>query len=89
MPGWRNRVGFAPVLRKDGAFYRSCWETILNSKGRPRVIIINSFNEFAERTGVFPSDATAEPEKDDRYSGAMYWEMTKDYIAQFRKKWEK
>ena len=88
MPGWRNRAGYDPVLRENGDFYRKCWETVLGSDGRPRVIIINSFNEFAERTAVFPADATAEPDPDDRYSGTLYWDMTKEYIAKFREKWK-
>ncbi len=84
MPGWRNRCGYDPVLRGEGEFYKKCWETVLKYEKLPRVVIINSFNEFAERTAVFPADAEAEPIPEDRYKGDLYWEMTKKYIAELK-----
>ena len=53
--------------------------------------MINSFNEFAEETAVQPSDTaglTSPSEKWYNQNGQldpdMYWNMTKQYIAQLR-----
>ena len=92
MPGWHNRAGHAPVNRKYGETYKKFWQNILDAEYRPRLIVINSFNEYAERTAVFPAvsnEKTANADKwykdrsktEDPY---MYWDMTVSYIKRFK-----
>ena len=84
MPGWHNRAGHTPVNRNYGETYRSFWRKILNAPERPRFIIINSFNEYAERTAVFPAVADADAREGDKWykdeskteDSYMYWGMT-------------
>ena len=92
MPGWHNRAGHKPVDRKYGKTYKTFWNTLLEAEYSPEIIIINSFNEYAERTAVFPAlsdDNTAPGDKwykdrngtEDPY---MFWDMTVSYIKQFK-----
>lgn len=92
MPGWHNRAGHTPVNRNYGETYKSFWRKILSAPERPRFIIINSFNEYAERTAVFPAVADADAREGDKWykdeskteDPYMYWNMTVDYIRQFK-----
>jgi hypothetical protein len=85
MPGWRNRAGNPPVSRflngEEAGFYKHRgWERVLAAP--PRLVVINSFNEFAENTGV-------EPARTDKLSGlpgqeawsapSLYWDLTRHY----------
>ena len=92
MPGWHNRAGHTPVGRKYGETYKRFWKAVLEAGYRPEIIIINSFNEYAERTAVFPAASTDKTEKGDRWykdtnkteDPFMYWEMTVSFIKQFK-----
>ena len=88
MPGWNNNKGAEPVSRQNGAYYSlGCWEAVLAASRRPRIVVINSFNEYAEETAVAPADTrnvTGTTERWSDRSGAidnfMYWNMTRMYI---------
>lgn len=88
MPGWNNNKGVAPVSRSNGDYYTlSCWDKVLTKASKPQIVVINSFNEYAEETAVAPTDTanvTAPTEKWYNKSGQldnhMYWNMTKEYI---------
>ena len=92
MPGWHNRAGHTPVGRKLGETYKKFWAAILDAEYRPRIIIINSFNEYAERTAVFPATSSDKTENGDKWykdrkkteDSYMYWEMTVSYIKEFK-----
>ncbi|MBO4422022.1 MAG: hypothetical protein J5879_01180, partial [Clostridia bacterium] len=92
MPGWHNNAGHTPVGRRYGETYKKFWQTVLGAEYRPQIIIINSFNEYAEHTAVFPaisSDRTAEgdkwyKDKNKTEAPEMYWDMTVSYIGQLR-----
>lgn len=80
MPGWDNRKGAKPVPRDHGKWYRESWEVLLKSDIKPKMVVINSFNEYAENTGVFT--ALTDLYGDD--APDMYWNMTKDYIKLYK-----
>ncbi|GGD98691.1 FG-GAP-like repeat-containing protein [Paenibacillus nasutitermitis] len=93
MPGWNNHVaGYTPVLRNKGTFYiQSSWNKVLQRAVKPKIVVINSFNEFAEDTGIQIADTsglTGTSEKWTDSSGAinnaMYWNMTKNFINQLK-----
>ncbi|MCD9021690.1 FG-GAP-like repeat-containing protein [Cohnella silvisoli] len=93
MPGWDNHVGnLPPVARNKGVYYSQLtWEKVLNRPVKPSIVLINSFNEFAEDTGVQISDTSglaASSEKwynsDGVLDPALYWNMTKNYIRQLQ-----
>ncbi len=104
MPGWNNHIDpnvYPPVLRHEGRYYaENCWEKILAMSDKPRQVVINSFNEFAEDTGVEPVDSSAYAANRDYAQGyslrepwynsagqldpTMYWDMTVDYIHQLK-----
>ncbi|MHB8964133.1 MAG: glycoside hydrolase family 71/99 protein, partial [Saccharofermentanales bacterium] len=73
MAGWRNNVGNAPVLRDAGAWYEASWDVVLKAAKKPKIVIINSFNEYAERTAVWTADTsglTGVPNEQDRWVNA-------------------
>ena len=80
MPGWDNRKGHTPVPRDHGSWYRASWKEVFTAKNKPKIIVINSFNEYAENTGVFT--ALTDLYGDD--APDMYWNMTKEYIKLYR-----
>ncbi|GBF74524.1 hypothetical protein PA598K_02874 [Paenibacillus sp. 598K] len=93
MPGWNNHVGNLPIVnRNKGVFYSQLtWERVLNRTVKPDIVMINSFNEFAEDTGVQIADTSgldATSEKWYNSAGvldpSMYWNMTKNYIRQLK-----
>lgn len=94
MPGWRNNVGHTPVLRDHGEWYEKSWDVVLKAEKKPRIVVINSFNEYAERTGVWPADTSAmegTPAQEDMWTNSegiidpyMYWNMTKQKIAEYK-----
>jgi hypothetical protein len=91
MPGWDNMKGAAPVKRSRGKWYADQWKKVLNAGIKPRITVINSFNEYAEGTAVFPADTSRFPSGGDVWINSagnndftMYWEMTKTYIKQLR-----
>lgn len=80
MPGWDNRKGHTPVPRNHGEWYRNSWKQVFTAKVVPKIIVINSFNEYAENTGVH--SALTDYYGDD--APDLYWNMTKQYIKLFR-----
>lgn len=91
MPGWNNMKGATPVPRRYGETYKKSWDVVLNAETKPRILVINSFNEYAERTAVFPADSSGAVPISDRWlneeyevDNTMYWEMTVDYIRRFK-----
>ena len=80
MPGWDNRKGHTPVPRNHGEWYKESWKQVFTAKKKPKIIVINSFNEYAENTGVF----TAKTALYGDDPADMYWNMTKEYIKLYR-----
>ena len=80
MPGWDNRKGAEPVPRNHGVWYKNSWKQVFEAKTKPKIVVINSFNEYAENTGVF----TAETKLYGDDAPDMYWNMTKQYIKLLR-----
>ncbi|TXD51326.1 FG-GAP-like repeat-containing protein, partial [Polaribacter sp. IC063] len=93
MPGWRNGLnspGDSP--RDNGAYYLNSWAKVLEVA--PKTVIINSFNEYAERTALAPSGLTPtfdhinDNEKWRNTAGEIddyfYWRETVRFIKIFR-----
>lgn len=89
MSGWNNHVvGFTPISRAQGDYYSLLgWDRVMQKNPKPAVVVINSFNEYAEETAVAVADTTnvtGSTEKWLNKSGVMdnfmYWNMTKAYI---------
>ena len=80
MAGWDNRKGHTPVPRNHGEWYRNSWKQVFTAKKAPKIIVINSFNEYAENTGLH----TAKTDYYGNDAPDLYWNMTKQYIALFR-----
>lgn len=94
IPGWfKHNHPLEKVYRERGAAYRDNWERLLRADTIPDFIVLNSFNEYAEHTAVFPAITRDFPEgyeiegwlnEDGEEDPTMYWEMTKKYIAKYR-----
>lgn len=102
MPGWYKiaREGepygkpWHPyVYRQRGKFYADSWKELLQSNIVPDFVVINSFNEYAEHTGVFTAKTDLFPanygierwlDADGKENPSMYWDMTKEYISKFK-----
>lgn len=91
MPGWNNRKGAPIVLREEGKWYKGQWNLLLKSDLEPKIIILNSFNEYAENTGLFPADTTNMDNGIERWTDSkgnitkdLYWEMTRNFIKEYR-----
>lgn len=94
IPGWfKKNHPLEKVYRERGTAYRKNWERLLGSDTIPDFIVLNSINEYAEHTAVFPaktSDFPADYEierwlnADGEEEPTLYWEMTKRYIAKYR-----
>jgi len=90
-PGWGHYTRAVPpyVYRRNGDFYRECWEKVLRHP-LPQIVAIVSFNDYWENTGIWTADtenltdADKWHEKDGRPNPSMYWDMTKDYINKMR-----
>ena len=93
-PGWfKAPHPLEKVYRNRGETYKKQWETILSSNIIPNYIVINSINEYAEQTAIWPADTSDFPAnnpverwlnsegKEDPY---LYWNMTKEYIQKYR-----
>jgi hypothetical protein len=71
------------------AFYDECWASVL--RANPRHVVLNSWNEFAEQTGMEPADTSNLPAGCDAWvdaagkpSPTVYWQRTVDGLAQWR-----
>lgn len=96
MPGWRNAYG-GHVARRSGDWYRDSWNKVLNSSKMPRIVVINSFNEYAERTAVWKTQTLhmtdTQINRDDQWidksgkvNSDMYWDITVSCISKFKSK---
>ncbi len=85
MPGWNNHQGWFVSRTYNGmrgAFYQQLgWDRV--NQQRPRLAIINSFNEYAEETAVAPTDTSGLSGTSEKWLDAqgklapdMYWNMT-------------
>ena len=93
-PGWyKNPHPLEKVYRKRGETYKTQWETILSSNITPNFIVINSINEYAEQTAIWPADTSDFPanygverwlNKEGQEDPYLYWNMTKEYIQKYR-----
>ena len=91
MPGWDNRKGAKPVPRDGGRWYDQSWQVVLDADRSPERIVINSFNEYAECTAIFP--ALTENYPNMPYTNPKgdldpyyYWNLTREYIRRFKAK---
>lgn len=91
MPGWDNGLGVTPVLRNGGAYYaESGWDIVLAQDTLPEIVLINSFNEYAEETAIAPADTSMLAEQMQWRNGngvldaSMYWDMTVEYIRRLK-----
>ncbi|GEM_PF-6935539 len=91
MPGWDNRKGATPVKRNAGDWYQAQFDVLRKAATLPKIIVINSFNEYAEGTAVWSADTNL-PNNSDKWvdkSGKlnpdMYWNMTVEFIKEIRK----
>jgi phosphoribosyl-AMP cyclohydrolase len=95
IPGWNNAkskcISRTPSSGIEGDFYKlSGWQRVIAQK--PQIVIINSFNEYAEQTAVAPtSTALLTPyvkddcTRDEKWrSATFYWNMTKTYNQQYK-----
>ncbi|MBR5280741.1 MAG: hypothetical protein IKU26_07250 [Clostridia bacterium] len=93
-PGWyKDPHPLEKVYRNRGETYKTQWETILSSNITPNFIVINSINEYAEQTAIWPADTSDFPanhpierwlNKDGEEDPYLYWNMTKEYIQKYR-----
>lgn len=93
-PGWfKDPHPLEKVYRNKGETYKTQWETILSSNITPNFIVINSINEYAEQTAIWPADTSDFPANHpiDRWLNQngqedpyLYWNMTKLYIQKYR-----
>lgn len=88
MPGWNNNRGVTPVSRANGDYYNlSCWDKVITRATKPSVVVINSFNEFAEETAVQVADTNSVVSPTEKWydkggtiDNSMYWNMTVNFI---------
>jgi hypothetical protein len=73
MPGWKNAYGgFVPRL--NGDVYQAEWEKIHDTQ--PEIVVVTSFNDYAEHTAVEPTLEWAN----------KYWDMTVSHIKRYKGK---
>lgn len=86
--------GAANILRNGGRYYETAWNVVLDNPS-PRILMIASFNDFNEGTGIMPADTSAcDPEIEEPWTNYrtgkldanMYWNMTCEGIARLRLK---
>lgn len=91
-PGQRIAGGSkANVPRDNGNAYLTGWEVVLNNT-LPRIVMIASFNDYCEQTGVWTADSSkCKGEFDEKWTdetgeinNSMYWDMTVEGIKLVR-----
>lgn len=91
-PGQRIAGGSkANVPRDNGNAYLTGWEVVLNNP-LPRIVMIASFNDYCEQTGVWTADSSkCKGEYDEQWTdstgeinNSMYWDMTVEGIKLVR-----
>lgn len=94
-PGWGHYARKSPpyVHRRNGDFYKECWEKVLDHP-LPQIVMIASFNDYWENTAVWTADTTnltdadKWEDKDGQPNPSMYWDMTKYYIGKMRSEFQ-
>jgi len=87
MPGWDNKLGKFNVPRSlnsiESDFYISKgWSRVLTQN--PDMVVINSFNEYAEETAVTLTDTSGLLISEKWSSPNLYWDITKKYNALYK-----
>ena len=90
-PGWNNHAGRVIARNQNtatGKFYLDCaWNKVQANKSATDMVVINSYNEYAEETAVAPTDTSAvtnSPSGAQWPSATYYWDRTVENIAQFK-----
>ena len=92
MPGWNNHKGYTPVSRNNGIYYsKDCWDKVISKSPRPEIVVINSFNEYAEDTAIAPTDTSNLSSTSEKWynengviDNYLYWNDTIQYIKQLK-----
>lgn len=90
MPGWNNHQGqfvSRTQYASPGGFYLNCgWDRVLSANPKPSMVIINSYNEYAEQTAVAPASTSlvGGGGAETWPSPSYYWDITVDEIAQYK-----
>lgn len=92
MPGTNNKSG--SVVKRtqngvEGSFYTTCgWDRVQTNKPTIDMVVINSYNEYAEETAVAPTDTSTInniPIISESWSNpSLYWDKTVQQIALFK-----
>ena len=76
--------------RKNGDFYRQCWQRVLDNP-KPQIVMIQAFNDYLEESAVWITDTSKLDDtqekwttSDGKLSPSLYWDLTKEYIAKLR-----
>lgn len=92
MPGWNNHVdGFEfyytnrklDTLNNESSYfyYEKGWKRVLSNN--PNMVIIASFNEYAEENAVAPAYTNEYTWEEQWPSPDFYWDKTKQYICDY------
>jgi hypothetical protein len=89
MAGWNNHRGqfvSRTQYNSPGGFYTACgWDRVLAANPKPRTVIINSYNEFAEETAIEPADTSTVTAGTEAWpSPNYYWNLTVQRIAAYK-----
>lgn len=86
MPNWNNGLGgYVPANENNnhGDFYQTKgWDRVLAQK--PQMVVINSFNEFLEKTAIVQADTSALPSNEQLSSPSVYWNITVNNNAKYK-----
>lgn len=92
MPGTNNKAG--TVIKRtqngvEGGFYTTCgWDRIQANKANIDMVVINSYNEYAEESAVAPTDTSTvtniPPLQETWSSPSLYWNYTVGQINAFK-----
>ncbi len=90
-PGFNVHRPGEVEFRKNGKFYKQCWQKVLDNP-KPQIVMIQAFNDYLEESAVWTTDTSKLDDTQEKWTDAdgkrspsMYWDMTKQYIAQLRK----
>jgi hypothetical protein len=90
-PGWNNHNAGGNYSRERGNRYQRDWNTVIAS-ARPRIVMIQSFNDYHEDSAIWTADTTAvDTNTSERWIGddgafhhSQYWDATVANIAVMR-----
>jgi hypothetical protein len=76
--------------RKNGDFYRQCWQRVLDNP-KPQIVMIQAFNDYLEESAVWITDTSKLDDTQEKWttsggrlSPSLYWDLTKEYITNLR-----